>query len=797
MEQNMIMEKHMDATLPSRERAQLLLDQLSLEEKVFQLGSTIYVGEDHRDRETQLPYGIGQVAIYGGLPTKEENIDFIINLQKEIMEQSPHGIPAVFHIEALSGGVMAEATTFPTAIGLGASWDCEAVKEMSKVVSEQVRKTGIHQTLSPVLDVARDYRWGRISETFGEDPTLISQLGCAYVEGFQGDDLSEGVACTAKHFLGYGNTEGALNMTRSVITENELREVYAKPFEAAIRQSDIKSVMNSYSSYNGEPIVSSQKIMRHLLRDQLGFNGLTITDYGSTTRLPQVFKTAADNTDAAIACLRAGIDTECPAPIAYMNLIGAVREGKVEESLVDESALRALTLKFELGLFESPYPNRNEGLETYGTDDRKMLAKDIAKKSVVLTKNEGLLPINPDVKKIAVIGPCGDSIRSFYSTYSYGGLTEILDIKKKFKDMDMAIAGVSDTMAAIRQPELDEQHLESILKMQYPDSSSVFEALREDGRYEVSYHKGCHIKKDEEYIEEAVTLAESCDLVIMAVGGRNGWGFACTTGEGIDTTDITLTGHQSELIKAVHQANESVVLLHFDGHPIVDSYAYDNIPVIMECWLPGEMGGLAIKDVLVGDSNPGGRLPITVPRDVGQTPMYHYHYNGSGYKALQLGGVNPDGYINTSATPQLPFGHGLSYTSFAYSNFDVTLKGTDFNPVAVLTCKVTNTGDVDGDEVIQIYGSDLVSSCIRPNQELLGFNRIHLKKGESKLVRATIDMTQFAYLYQGEWILEKGKFKIWIGKNADDIISEEEVVVDKDYWISREERRYFAEMVVE
>lgn len=781
----------MNSSLSANERAKLLLSQLSLEEKVFQMGCTIYVGEDHKDRPTVLPNGIGSVAIYGGLSSRKENRDFISKLQKEIISQNKFGIPALFHVEALSGAVLSESSAFPTAIGLGASFDEVNIKEMSRFISNEVKASGIRQTLSPVLDVARDYRWGRISETFGEDPTLISQLGCAYVEGFQGTNLTSGVACTAKHFLGYGASEGALNMTGSVITDNELHEIYRKPFEAAIRKSDIKSVMNSYSSLNGEAIVSSKKIMNDMLRNDMGFNGLTVTDYGSVQRLTDVFKTAEDHTDAAIQCVRAGIDTECPAPITYMNLIKAVKEGKLDESELNESVQRVLTLKFELGLFENPYPE-----ETTNIQNADELMSKLVKKTLTLTKNEDLLPIKKEIKKIAVIGPCGNSLRSFFSTYSYGGLIEILELKKKNKEMDIAIAGVSDTMAAIRQPDIDDDEIEAFLRNNYPNAKTIFEALSEVEGLDVSYNKGCHIKNDTATIDDAVALAKHADMVILALGGRNGWGFACTTGEGIDATDITLTGHQNELMKRVHAVNSNVALLHFDGHPVVDAYAYEQLPSILECWLPGEKGGSAIADVLLGLDSPAGRLPITVPRSIGQTPCYHYQYNGSGFKSMILGGVNPDGYIDETALPRLPFGHGLSYAEVEYSNTKMSLIRGSKTPVIEVKTVITNNSDLQMDEVVQIYGCDCIASRVRPNQELLGFKRIELAPGESRTVIFEVDLSQLAMYKEGQWLLEKGTFEIKLSKNAWEDYESQKFVIDESFVVTAEERAFFATSVI-
>lgn len=784
-----------NCSLTAKERAESLLTQLSLEEKVFQMGCTIYVGEDHKERPTRLPNGIGQVAIYGGLPTPEENLDFINNLQKEVMEQNRFSIPAIFHIEALSGAVMSGTTTFPTAIGLAATWSEETVHNMAKVVSKQVRASGIQQTLSPVLDVVHDYRWGRIGETFGEDPTLISALGTSYVRGFQGDDLTNGIACTGKHFLGYGTSEGALNMTRTVITERELQEIYAKPFEAAVQKGGMKSMMNSYAEINGEPVVSSQKIMKKLLREEMGFDGVVVTDYGSINRLTDVFKTATDSTDAAIQCLKAGIDLECPAPVSYMNLISAVNENRVDIELINESALRMLTLKFELGLFENPFMDSDEMKHILSDSDSKILAKDTAVKTTTLTKNNGILPLNKKYKKVGIIGPCADSLRSFFSCYSYGALAEILHLKKS-NDMDMAIAGVSDTMAAIRQPDIDDDEIEEILRNEYPEALTLYGALKENREIEFIYDKGCHIKNSESSIENAVNIAESCDAVILAVGGRNGWGFACTTGEGIDTTEIGLTGHQKELIQEVYETNKNVILVHMDGHPIVDEFVYENIPAILEGWLPGEMGGSALADVILGKQNPGGKLPITVPRNVGQTPVYHYQYNGSGYKAMELGGVNPDGYINSTARPQLAFGHGLSFTDFEYSNFSVKLDTTGKYPIANISVTVTNTGETDGDEVVQLYVSDLIAKCTRPNQELAGFKRVFIRSGHSKNISFTLNMNQLAFYDDGNWLLEKGDFDIKICKNADDVIFSETISIPKSIIVKRLEREYFAEVFI-
>ena len=702
--------KYQDATLPVRERVADLMSRMSLAEKVRQLGCTMQFGAGTDPARMDLAPGIGEIAVMGGAATPVETAAYIKMVQDYVMAHSPHSIPALFHCEALSGPMAASANLFPTSISLGATFDPEIVRDMSDRTRKQMLALGIRQALSPVLDVARDLRWGRVSETYGGDPTLNAAMSCAFVAGLQGGDIRDGIAATAKHFLGYAQTEGGINMAKTVADARDIREVFAKPFEAAIRKAGIKSVMNSYAELNGKPICASTEALCALLRDDLGFEGLVVSDYMSIPRLVRAFHTAADITDAGIQCLTAGLDVECPARDGYGDhFIAAAEQGLVAESLIDRSLERVLTLKFELGLFENPYPRTDTLAMVFDNTENDARSLAAARQAMTLTKNEGILPITDRQTRIAVIGPTGDSLRLMYSCYTYVASLEMF--AGEAPPPDMAGLDLMDGPAMPQVTYVDMSKTDARVRAMYPGAKTIFEALGE--RFaNTSYHLGCDYKLvDHVEIDEAVAAAAAADVVVLTVGGKNGWGLHCTTGEGIDASDLNLPGAQEALMRAVYAANPNLVIVHTDGRPLVSEWAYEHAAAILEAWLPCTFGGVAIAETLCGENVPGGRLPVDVPRTVGHTPIYHYQHHGSGMASLAAGGLNREGYTDSPASALRPFGYGLSYTTFAYSDFALAVDETGKVEARVT---VANSGSVAGSEVVQLYGQDMVGSMIRP-----------------------------------------------------------------------------------
>lgn len=502
----------------ARQRAAALLKELSLEEKVRQLGCTMLVSEDTDLTAKDLSGGIGEIALLDICEEPEALAARLRDVQQYVMEHSPHRIPALFHCEALGGPVVPHTVLYPNSIGLGATFDTALVRDMANTIRTQMRAMGILHALSPVLDVAKDLRWGRVNETYGGDPTLSAAMSCAFVQGLQGDDLSTGVAATAKHFLGYSQTVGGLNLTRTQADARELREVFAKPFEAAIRKAGIRTVMNSYSEWEGRPVCASRKLLTDLLRSELSFDGLVVSDYRSVQRLlDDILATADDITDAALQCLTAGLDMELPDRLGYADgMTHAFAEGKVDISYLDRAVLRVLTLKFELGLFDEPYPQWQQ----YHADAFAPTAaaeQRATRESIVLTKNEGnTLPLTDRSIKLAVIGPGASSLRLLYGGYTQPSMLEMFQVVQD----SSAMAGVGDKSTAKPVRKYDLAATDREIHKSRPEAKTIFEALQE--LYpNCTYTQGCdYLDPTQTDFAAALAAAESADAVILCLSGK-------------------------------------------------------------------------------------------------------------------------------------------------------------------------------------------------------------------------------------------------------------------------------------
>jgi len=765
-----------------------LMAKMSLEEKVNQISCRLFIGGMGSAEEKEINCGSGEIGFLGSCTDIVEMAHKIKDIQEYIISHSPNKIPALFHSEGLNGVVMSGTTQYPSAISLGATFDTDGVRKMADEIREQMYMLGIRHVLSPLFDVARDFRWGRINETYGGDPTLVAALGCAYVEGIQGDDLTKGIAATAKHFLGYSYTEGGLNMGKVLADERELREVFAMPFEAVINQSGVKSVMNAYSEINGLPVCTSKSILTDLLRDDLGFDGVVVSDYSSIIKVMMRFKLADNIQDAAVRCLKAGLDVELPAPVGYVDeMLDAVEKGKIDESVIDRAVARILKLKFELGLFENPYPQIDKVKNELKNTNNKETVVELTDKAITLTKNDGILPIKDKNKKIAVIGPSGNSVRHFFGSYTnvankemllgqvmvMEGVSDADSIKEKFSE----ITGIEienpegidqKATTALSSKFEDNATMNKWLKKEYEGYKTTYEALC-DRLENVTFTEGCHTSKcDIENISEAVEAARNADIVILTLGGKNGWGLHCTTGEGVDRTQFGLSGRQEELMKAVYAVNPNVVLVHTDITPIVSQFAYENIPAIIEGFLSGGYCGDAIARVITGELNPGGRLPVDVPRCCGASPVFHYQHNGSGVGLLVKEAVNPQGYVDCYAKPIRPFGYGLSYTKFEYSDFSFEASNEKC-PQIKIALTVTNIGTEKGDDVVMLFGRDLCAQMVRPVQEMIGFKRISLNPNEKCRVEFMFNIDKLSFVSEeNNWIVEEGDFEFFLGTNSED-----------------------------
>ncbi|MDR3276074.1 MAG: glycoside hydrolase family 3 C-terminal domain-containing protein, partial [Treponema sp.] len=642
------MEKYKDAGQPMAARVEDLLSRMTLEQKVAQLQCTMAMGDDPAPGLAPFTNGIGEVASMAAQATVEGVIAFNRKVVDTVIKSNPLGIPPILHAEAVTGINSAGATIFPSAIGLGATFAPDTVREMAEIIRKQMLAAGYRQALSPVMDVARDPRWGRVGETYGEDPTLNAMMSVAFTKGLQSDDLRNGAVVTGKHFLGYAVSDGGLNMASHPLTPREVREVYAKPFQAAITEGGLQSIMNSYGTIDNDMIIQSREILTKLLREEMRFEGVVVSDYMSIDRLVH-HRLARDFQEAGVKALKAGLDVECPFPKGYTDLlVQAVRAGEVEEALVDRSVRRVLETKFKLGLFENPYPFADLAEEAYQQPSHRAHSLKAARQSIVLLKNDGILPLAKTVQKIAVLGPHADSIRLLYGCYTYPAGIEMqlggtMEADMAGMDADGAMAAALSAM--MPKAEKPPAMLGSEIIKEAPMVTETIRAMYGDitptilasiqakvPNAQVVYAEGCEVAGcDRSKFAEALEAARQADLVILTLGGKYGWGNSCTIGEGIDCDDIGLTGIQEEFAREISTVGKPTVLLHLDARPLSSVWAQKNVNAILECWYPGISGGEAIADVIFGDYNPAGRMPMTALRNSGQVPIYAGQKMGNSY----------------------------------------------------------------------------------------------------------------------------------------------------------------------
>jgi beta-glucosidase len=784
-------------------RTEDLLNRMTVEEKVAQIGCVLAAMGRFSDMEQQLKNGIGQIGTLGGCFTIEKNVEVVQSVQEYLLENTRLGIPALFHIETLNGTQMAKGTVFPIPIGMGASWDDKTVGEVSAAIKKETMPSGYRLALAPVMDVARDPRWGRMGETYGENATLTSAMSASYVKGLQGDDLSDGVAAAAKHFVGYAMSEGGLNMAESHLTNRELREVYSKPFEASIRLSGLEGVMNAYQIIDGVPVAASREILTDLLRDELGFYGLTVSDYSSIEKSYDVFKVAEDVTHAGILAMNAGLDCELPNNLCYGDgFISAINSGKIDVEAVDEAVRRILRLKFKLGLFENPYPSASMLEMQLQCDEHLNIAYKMACKSIVMLKNkDNILPLSNKHKKIAVIGPNADNLRNLFSGYSYIATYEMMYGFMTRSAGGPGLEGVTISEEQIAQSAAIAKMMPTVdqaINMNFPNMQTVYQAICEDFPHAaVNYAKGCDIsERDYSGFDEAVKLANDCDVAILVLGGKNGSGAGCTMGENVDASDIGLPGVQEELAKAVAATGKPFVIVHINGRPLSSEWVKDNASAILEAWHPGQCGAKAIADTIYGANNPAGKLPVTVPRNVGHIPIYADQKRGSGvsYRGVSNSSVT-EGYFNESGFPLYPFGYGLSYTTFELSSLELSSNEIESDGSADVSCIIKNTGKVAGDEVIQLYFSDCVASVTRPVKELAGFIRVFLQPGEMKKVIFTFYADQTAFIGADmKWRVESGDIDLMIGNSSDCLNLKSALHINDTKILKSGKRSYFCDV---
>jgi beta-glucosidase len=746
-----------DATFPIDRRVDDLLARMTLEEKVAQLGSAwVFELVENAELRTDfapesLRVGIGQVTRISGASSlgAEEAAQAANAIQRFLVEETRLGIPAIVHEEINSGLMAKDATVFPQAIGVASSWEPDLVTAMADVIRRQMRGVGAHQGLSPVLDVCRDPRWGRTEETFGEDPYLVARLGAAFIRGLQGDDISDGVIATAKHFVGYSASEGGMNWAPAHIGAAELKEVYLHPFEAAVRTAGLRSIMNSYNELDGLPVGADASLLTGTLRDDWGFDGLVVSDYFAIRQLTEYHRIAGDAAEAASMALLAGLDVELPGTDCYGEpLLKALEEKALTESDVDTAVTRVLRAKFELGLFERPFVDVDAAATAMDTPQHRELAATLARKSIVLLSNDGILPIAADTSSIAVIGPNADKARNLFGDYSYlAHIESLLEMHAEDNVFSIPIPDEYEIVAAgITAP-------------------PVLDTLRERFGPGVEFAEGCGVNDDStDGFADAVALAARSDLAVMVMGDKAGLTDDCTSGEARDRASLDLPGVQEDLVRAVVATGTPVVVVLVAGRPCGSTWLHDHCAAVVMAWLPGQEGAGAIADVLSGEVNPGGKLPISYPRSVGQVPVFYGH-KVSGGRSHWKGD-----YVDLPSSPRYPFGYGLSYTTFSVDEILVKREQLTAADVGTIAARISNTGPVAGDEVVQLYIRDVQAALTRPVLELKNFVRVSLQPGESKTVTFQLPIAQLGYYDRdGAYVVEPGSIEVFIGTSSADL----------------------------
>ncbi|HWQ34473.1 MAG TPA: glycoside hydrolase family 3 N-terminal domain-containing protein [Blastocatellia bacterium] len=637
-------------------------------------------------------------------------------LQRIAMNESRLKIPVLFAFDVIHG----YRTVFPVPLGEAASFDPAAVERAAAIAAAETAASGVKWTFAPMVDIARDPRWGRIVESSGEDPYLGAALARARVRGFQGADYSapDKIVACAKHWVGYGATEGGRDYNTTEISEHTLRNIYFPPFKAAV-DAGVGTFMSAFNDLNGVPTSANPFTLTQVLRHEWKFDGIVVSDYES---VKEVFNhgIAADEAEAARKALMAGVDMEMVSRLYNKHLPQLVKAGKIPMSAVDEAVRRVLRIKFRLGLFEKPYTDESLESRVVMNQDHLRAAREIAARSLVLLKNErNTLPLDRTVRAVAVIGPLADSQLDMIGSWSGDG---------KAEDAVTLLSGVKAAVSP---------------------------------QTKVTYAKGCDVTGDDvSGIEAAVKVAKEADVVIIAAGES-----AAMSGEAASRSTLDLPGRQVELIKAIHATGKPYVVVLMNGRPLSINWVAENSPAILETWFAGTQGGHAIADVLFGAVNPGGKLPVTFPRTVGQVPIYYNHKNTGRPPDAQNRYTSK--YIDVPWTPLYPFGYGLSYTQFRLSGLQLSRSRLRADEKVTVSIEVENTGSRAGDEVVQLYLRDVAASETRPVLELKGFERVTLRAGEKRRVEFTLTSAHLGFRNrENRFVVEPGIFRVMVGNNS-------------------------------
>jgi beta-glucosidase len=683
------------------------LSQMTLEEKIGQMTQyNINMSDEIKQMVRE-----GKIGSFLNF----RNTEATNAMQKIAVEESRLGIPIIFGNDVVHG----YRTIFPIPLGEASSWDPDLVKKAASIAAKEAASAGTHWTFAPMVDIARDPRWGRIAEGSGEDPYLGSVMAAARVTGFQGQDLADPstiVACP-KHYVAYGGAEAGKDYNTVDISLRTLREVYLPPFEAAIKAGAV-TIMSAFNDLNGVPCTANKFTLTEVLRHEWDFKGFVVSDWKSITELLNhgIAETPAG---AGIKALSAGVDMDMEGYAYINNLAESIRQGKVSEEQINQAVRRILRVKFKLGIFDNPFTDPERAKEIILCKEHIETAREVARKSIVLLKNENnLLPLKRNIKSIAVIGPLANDRQSPLGAWHCEGRAE---------DVVTLLEGIKSQVS--------------------PQTT-------------VHFVKGCEIEgKKNTNISEAVKIAQQAEIAILAVGEH-----AYMSGEASSRSSLDLPGIQEELVKAIHKTGIPVVMVLMNGRPMSISWAAQNIPAILETWFLGIQCGNAIADVIFGDYNPGGKLPVTFPRSVGQVPIYYYHKN-TGRPPTEHKFTSK--YMDMPVTPLFPFGYGLSYTEFKYSDLQISPQKIGTDETVNISVEVKNVGDRDGDEVVQLYIQDVVASVTRPVKQLMGFKRITLDREKSQMVEFNLTQEMLGFYGNNmEYVVEPGLFKVWVGTNS-------------------------------
>jgi len=700
---------YLDPKRPIEKRVEDLLRRMTMEEKIGQMCQYSGFSEEYESMLKE-----DKVGSFLNI-TGAENTN---RVQKMALEHSRLGIPLIFGLDVIHG----YSTIFPIPLGLASSWDPEIVVKVTSVAATEARSEGIHWTFAPMVDIARDPRWGRIAEGAGEDPYLGTAIARAAVLGFQGENLADANAVVAcpKHYVAYGGAEGGRDYNTVDISERTLREVYLPPFKAAVVDACAGTIMSAFNDLNGVPASANQHTLTDILRKEWRFEGFVVSDWNSVGELVN-HGIAGNFVEASKEAVTAGVDMDMCADVYRRGLVELVKGRRLPQKAIDEAVRRILRIKFKLGLFERPYVDPELAGKVIKSRDNIDVALEAGRRSIVLLRNEdNLLPLKEDIGSVAVIGPLADDHIAPLGSWSCHGDS---------KDVVTVLDGIKAKVST---------------------------------EAKVLYTKGCDIDGNStEGFDDAIKATKDSEVAIVVIGESGEM-----SGEAASRASLDLPGVQEELVKVIHETGVPVIEVLMNGRPLAISWSAEHIPAILETWFLGIQAGNAIADAIFGDCNPGGKLPVTFPRTVGQVPIYYNHKKTGRPPSAEKWSSK---YLDAPFTPLFPFGHGLSYTRFEYNDLRIEVKGRSSD--VKITLQVMNVGDREGDEVVQLYLHDAVASVTRPVKELKGFKRITLKPGERKKVDFTLTSEQLSFLDRDlKRVLEPGIFEVMVGKSSEDIL---------------------------